>query len=224
MTRQRIGILLPSSNTVLEPLSATLLAGMAITAHFSRLGVIDVSLEPASRAQFEMQKMRQAAALLCDAQVDALVWGGTSSSWLGVDHDLAFCRSIQAETGIPTGSCVLEMNQQLNERNARNIALVTPYAEDVHQQIIGNYHTMGFSCVSSAFHGGSLSNGYADISAGEIARMVRAVADKKPDAILIMCTNVHGAAVAEHISHETGIPVIDSAAATLQAGLRFLGQ
>jgi maleate cis-trans isomerase len=40
--------------------------------------------------------------------------------------------------------------------------------------------------------------------------------------IMIMCTNLRGARVADNLSKELGIPVIDSAAATLQAGYRLI--
>ena len=51
LREKRLGIVLPSSNTVLEPLAAKMLAGTGVTAHFSRLGVIDVALDDSSRAQ-----------------------------------------------------------------------------------------------------------------------------------------------------------------------------
>ena len=51
--------------------------------------------------------------------------------------------------------------------------------------------------------------------------MVRDVAKHAPDVILIMCTNMFGATIAATLTEEIGIPVIDSAAITLEAGLRL---
>ena len=53
--------------------------------------------------------------------------------------------------------------------------------------------------------------------------MVRSVAKKKPDVILIMCTNMLGATVAATLEPELGIPIMDSATATLQSGVRLAG-
>ena len=53
------------------------------------------------------------------------------------------------------------------------------------------------------------------------AQMVRDVAKHAPDVILIMCTNMFGATIAATLTEEIGIPVIDSAAITLEAGLRL---
>jgi maleate isomerase len=52
---------------------------------------------------------------------------------------------------------------------------------------------------------------------------VRDVAQKKPDIIFIMCTNLRGAKVSEQLSRDIGIPIFDSAIVTLQAGLRLAG-
>jgi maleate isomerase len=53
--------------------------------------------------------------------------------------------------------------------------------------------------------------------------MVRLVAKKNPDVILIMCTNMLGATVAATLAPELGIPIMDSASVALQSGLRLAG-
>jgi maleate isomerase len=218
---KRIGILIPSSNTVLEPLSASMFSNIESTVHFSRLRVIDVTLNQDSYAQFSMEKQIAAAKLLCDAGVDSLVWGGTSASWLGAEHDAKFCGLLESATGIPSGSCTLEMNRLFSAHNAKTFGLVTPYTSDVQKRIIKNYRSMGFTCLAEQHYGGTISSEFATIEEDLIAQMVRDVAQKKPDIILIMCTNMRGARVSEELSHDVGIPVFDSAIVTLQAGLRL---
>ena len=109
---KRIGILLPSSNSVLEPLAAKTITEPDTTFHFSRLGVIDITLTPKSLDQFTLETQCSAGKLLCDADVDCVVWGGTSASWLGIQHDIDFCASFTKKTGVLAGSCVLEMNRK----------------------------------------------------------------------------------------------------------------
>jgi maleate isomerase len=222
-TVKRIGILIPSSNTVLEPLSASMFSHIESTVHFSRLRVIDVTLNQQSFEQFSMEKQIDAAKLLCDAGVDSLVWGGTSASWLGADHDARFCDLLENTTGIPSGSCTLEMNRLFNEYNAKTFGLVTPYTLDVQKRIINNYKSMGFTCLAERHYGGTISSEFAAIEEDVIAQMVRDVAQKKPDIIFIMCTNLRGAKVSEQLSRDVGIPIFDSAIVTLQAGLRLAG-
>lgn len=201
-------------------MAANALADSHATAHFSRLGVFDVTLGAASLAQFTMRKHLEAARLLADAKVDVLVWGGTSAAWLGIESDLEWCEVITRETGIPATTCVLEMNRQLAERGAKRVALVTPYTADLQARIVGNYVTLGIEIVAEAHDGGTVSNDYAAIAPQAIAAMIRDVAQARPEAILLMCTNMRGAACAAAIEVETGIRIIDSAQATYDAGLR----
>ena len=99
---RRIGMLTPSCNTVLEPLTYAMLAGFpGMSAHFARFRVQEINLELESLKQFADKPMLQAAELLADAKVDIIAWIGTSGGWLGFDRDAALCAAITRETGIP---------------------------------------------------------------------------------------------------------------------------
>ena len=88
MTALRLGMLTPSSNTVLEPATYALLDGVAgITAHFQRLRVLSITLDGGSTGQFDPAPMVAAAEMLADAKVHAICWNGTSGSWLGLEAD-----------------------------------------------------------------------------------------------------------------------------------------
>ena len=219
---KRLGIVIPSSNVVIEPLAAQQFYKSDTTVHFSRLGVVDIELDASSLAQFEMGEQLSAAQKLCDARVDAVVWGGTSSSWLGFERDEEYCKLIEQETGISVTTCVLEMNRKVASLGARRIAMVTPYTDDVHNRILDNYEGLGFLRPTGQNLGGIVSNDFASISPNTLEDMILNVAKGVPDVIMIMCTNLRGAGVAEDLSKRLGLPVIDSAAATLQAGSRLI--
>ena len=62
-SRTLLGVLTPSSNTRLEPLTAAMLSATpSVTAHFSRFRVVDVGLGAA--AQFDPGRLVEAAGLL----------------------------------------------------------------------------------------------------------------------------------------------------------------
>ena len=66
--RTQIGMITPSLNTVLEPVTYELLRDMPdVTAHFTRVAVTEVSLSDAASAQFAPAPMLDAARLLMDA-------------------------------------------------------------------------------------------------------------------------------------------------------------
>jgi maleate isomerase len=95
-------MLTPSSNTVLEPATTAMLAGVpGVTAHFGRFKVTEIALTDRALGQFDESGILRAAELLADARVDAIAWNGTSASWLGFDRDERLCERIQGRHGDP---------------------------------------------------------------------------------------------------------------------------
>ena len=88
--RRRIGMLTPSSNTVLEPMAMEILRGVPqVSTHVSRSPVTEISLDDAALGQFDLDAHLRAARLLADARVDVIGWNGTSASWTGFEADEA---------------------------------------------------------------------------------------------------------------------------------------
>jgi maleate isomerase len=220
---RRLGILLPSSNTVMEPETMALLPqDGSITAHFARFRMVAVSTEDESLRQFALEGMVAAATLLADVNPDLILWGGTAASWLGFAHDTALCDAITARTGIPAVTSVQLINRLLLTAGARRIGLVTPYLAEVESAIIANYGGLGLH-VSAAERSGLIVNtDFATIAPSAIADMVRWVARSEPDAVVILCTNLKGAPVAEALAQELGRPVIDSVRASILEALAIL--
>ena len=82
MTALRLGMLTPSSNTVLEPLTYALLAGSpGITAHFQRLRVLSITLEGGSTGHFDPAPMVAAAAPGPCARRFAMTHEGWLHAW-----------------------------------------------------------------------------------------------------------------------------------------------
>src|SRR5207253_5220452 len=95
-----LGILTPSSNTALEPLTSAIVHGLpGVSAHFARFTVTEISLKDQELGQFDDSKIVEAAKLLADAKVGSIAWSGTSSGWLGFETDERLCRRITEATG-----------------------------------------------------------------------------------------------------------------------------
>ena len=123
----RIGMLTPSSNTVLEPALASLAADMpGLGIFISRFRVTEISLSTAGLDQFAFGPMVAAAELLADAKVDAIAWNGTSASWLGFARDEELCRRITAATGVPTTTASIAFREACRQLGLARIGLVTP--------------------------------------------------------------------------------------------------
>jgi maleate isomerase len=220
----RLGMLTPSSNTVLEPVIAEMLReAPGVSCHFSRFRVLQISLGEGSQAQFELEPMLAAAELLADAKVHSICWNGTSAGWLGFNQDERMCAAITERTGIPSHSAVLGFNALFAGQGVQRLGLVSPYIEDVQRRIIANYAAAGIETVADERLDISENYAFAEVSVETVEAMCRRVAKARPDGIAIYCTNVDGAALAPRLEQELGIPIYDSGAVALWAGLRAAG-
>jgi maleate isomerase len=221
---KRIGVLTPSSNTALEPLTSALLSQVQnVSVHYSRFGVTEISLRQNSLAQFDDSKILEAARLLADARVDVIGWSGTSASWLGFETDTALCARITAATGIPATTSVLAINELLAKQGVRTMGLVSPYIVDVQQRIMANYAGLGITCVAEQHLDLTVNFAFSEVPPDTLRQMVREVAQAKPDAIVIMCTNLHGANLVDALEQELGIPIYDSVTTVAWSALQTLG-
>jgi maleate isomerase len=216
-------MLAPSSNTVLEPETAKLLpADGSVTSHVSRLRVVQISEDMSSLQQFEIEPILAAAELLADAGVDLILWNGTAASWLGFDRDRQWVAAIEARTGIRTTTAVIAINEALRRIGARRIGLVTPYVEALERRIIANYSNIGIEVAAAVRSDLTENTAYAAITPDDITDMVRQVARAPVDAILILCTNLAGSSIAPALSHELGVPVLDSVRIAIEHSLALL--
>src|SRR5688572_18251567 len=146
---KRIGMLTPSSNTMLEPVTALLTADLTgVSVHYARFRVTQIALTDDALGQFDPAPMLAAASLLADAKVDCITWNGTSASWLGLDTDRQLCARIEGETGIKASTCVLTLVDHLKRSGRRRIGLVTPYTDDVQSRIMTTLKGEGIDCIA----------------------------------------------------------------------------
>src|SRR3979409_328237 len=144
-SRVFLGMLTPSSNTGLGPVTTAMLAELPeVTAHFSRFKVTEIALSGPALAQFDDSEILPAAELLAHAKVNVIAWNGTSSGWLGFERDVRLCERITQATGIPACTAMLALNELLALTGAKRVGFVTPYLDDVQARINANYERAGY--------------------------------------------------------------------------------
>jgi maleate isomerase len=224
MKRVLLGMLTPSSNTALEPLTSAMLAGLPeVSAHFGRFRVTEISLKPQALGQFDMVPILEAARLLADARVDVIAWNGTSSGWLGFDADVALCERVEQETGVRCCTSVLALNEIMEKTQRRRFGLVTPYLDDVQAAIAANYARSAFECVAEKHLNRSVNFGFSEVTPEQITGMAREVATARPQCITTFCTNLRAAHLAPALEAELGIPVYDTVSTAVWKSLRLCG-
>ncbi|WFU69703.1 aspartate/glutamate racemase family protein [Bradyrhizobium sp. CB2312] len=222
--RKRLGMITPSSNSVLEPVTSAMLHGVTdVTAHFSRFRVTEIALDAAALSQFDASAMLPAADLLADAKVDAIAWNGTSASWLGIDRDRTLCEAITARTGKPATTSTLACIDAARALGAKRVGLVSPYTDDVQRRIADVWATEGIAPHAERHLGLRDNFSFGEVTPAAIAGMIRAVAAEGGDAAIVLCTNLDGAALAASLERELNIAVLDSVAVTLWRTLELAG-
>jgi len=224
MKRTLLGVLTPSSNTALEPLTSAMVAGVpGVSAHFGRFRVTEISLGAGSQGQFELAPILDAARLLADARVDVIAWSGTSSGWLGFERDRALCDAITRETGVPACTSVLAFNEIMTRTGRRRFGLVTPYLPDVQARIVTQYAANGFECVAERHTGQHVNFEFSEVSEQRLTNMAREVAAAAPDCLTTFCTNLRAAQLVPVWEAEFGLPVYDTVATAVWKALRIAG-
>lgn len=223
-SRTLLGVLTPSSNTVMEPLCAEILAGAPdISVHFARFRVTEIALNKTALGQFDNEPQLQAADLLADARMDVIAWGGTSGSWVGPDSDRRLCAQITSREGIPATTSTLALFEALHAFGVSSYAMVTPYLDEVQSAILVTFAGEGLTCVAEQHLGDRGNFSFSEYTEAQIEAMIRDVARAEPEVIVIHCTNFLGARVAPKLEEELGIPVIDSTSVTLWHMLHLAG-
>ena len=214
--RTRLGMLTPSSNSVLEPVTCAMLAGApGVSAHFSRFRVTEIALDTQALDQFDPSRMLPAADLLADAKVDVMAWNGTSASWLGTERDRSLCEAISARTGKPATTSTLACIDAVRSSGSQRIGFVTPYTDDVQLRIGKVWAGEGIACHAERHLGLRDNFSFGEVTPAEIAGMIRAVAEEGCDAIVVLCTNMDGAAITQTLERELNVLILDSVAVTL---------
>jgi maleate isomerase len=231
MTPIKLGILVPSSNTNLEPLTCSILSSLPdVSVHFSRFPVTHIALSATALSQFDETAILAAASLLADAQVDVIGWSGTSSGWLGFEADEKLCRSIEQKTGIKATTSVLALNRLLDLVRGRgefDFGLVTPYLDDVQAAIVSTYGKAGYEVKAESHLRKTVNVEFAKVSEATLDGQMDEVIQQlgaKTKVISTFCTNLKAAQRVKHWEEKYGdLYVFDTTATVVWDMLRMAG-
>ncbi|HWD58561.1 MAG TPA: hypothetical protein VG308_09805 [Stellaceae bacterium] len=129
MTRH-FGALIPSTNTTVEVEYSHLLPAPVIQAHYGRMMSSNYGTSPfASPLDADVEYQ---AKLLGTARVELIALIQTSACLFADDYDETTCARItKASGGVPAITSAMAIGEALRALNARHVALVSPYSEEV---------------------------------------------------------------------------------------------
>lgn len=218
LTNRRIGLLVPSSNTVMEPdFYRHLPTGW--TLHTARMFLEDVT--PAAENRMLDEFTFPAARDLATARPDVIVFGCTSAGALrGNTFDRWMIQEITQQTGIPAISVVESISKALVQQNARRVVIVTPYVEALNERIRASLEKDGLEVLRISGLGIVENTKIARVAREEIVALARdAIAGLQPDALFVSCTNFPAVEALPELRAMFPFPVVSSNQAALEAAI-----
>lgn len=217
--RLRIGLLVPSSNTTMEP-DFHRMAPEGISVHTARMRLDEVTPDGLIEMADDAEK---GAAHLATAGVDIIVYGCTTGSFVGgVGWEEGLVRSIYENTGVRAVSTSGAVVEALRALSARRVGVATPYTDVLNRLETEFLEAHGVQV--AAIKGLGLVNNLeiGMVEKGVIMRLVEAV-HGEADTIFVSCTNLPSLDLIDGLERSYGKPVITSNQASLWAALRDSG-
>ena len=216
-SRRRIGLLVPSSNTVMENDLHAGLPKDLYTVHTARMFLVTCTRD----CEIEMieQFAPKAAADVGTAGLDLLVFGCTSAgSLFGAAHDKKVCDELGVAAGSPALGTISAVNEALARRAFKRLAVLTPYVEDLTGAVAAAATIPGREVVAA--HGMGIVDNVelATPTPEEIIAFAKAkLAGVEMDGIFISCTNFRALEAAPELEQALGVPVVTSNLAVIEA-------
>jgi maleate isomerase len=219
-TSHRIGLLVPSSNTTVEPEFYRALPAN-VTLHTARLFLTQITPEAILALVEELEAQSR---LLASADVDVIMLGATAPSFLkGAGYDREVIARIEDATGKPATTTSTALLRALRFLDAKRIVLASAYDDKVNAIAQGFLEANGFKVIAARGLGmvDNLAVGrLAPESAYELARG----ADRADaDAIVLACTNWRTMDTIERLERDLGKLVVSTSQVSVWDALRMIG-
>jgi maleate isomerase len=216
---RRIGLLVPSSNTVMEQDFRNHLPH-GWTLAVSRMPLTEVT--PAGEARMLNEYVLPAARLLAAFHPDAVVFGCTSAGVLrGARFQKELMIQISRLTRAATVSVMDAVNENLHREGAKRLVVATPYLESLNEPIRISLETEGFRVLRIVGLGISENERIAVIPRSQILKLAQeCVGGLFPDAMFFSCTNFPVWEILEELEKTFCIRVITSNQAVFSQALR----
>jgi len=217
----KIGLMVPINNTTMErEMLAWLPAGSTCTTlRIPRgKGLLTAETLPAYRAQ-----ALSLAAQFRDQEIDVVAYGCTAAGFIsGPAADASLGVDLAEVTAKPVVTTARAMVIALQEAQAQNIALITPYLDNVNDRLKSFLADGGIRVRRfNSFYAANVDE-LGRIQSDAVARLARTTMDEQCDALFIACAQLPTFDILEDLQREFGRPVLSSIRATVQQVRRAL--
>ena len=220
--RARIGVLVPYTNTNLEP-DMAMLRPEGVSLHFTRMGGYDADEIP---DETQMQGLGTAdletpLRLLGGVKPDVVLYGCTSATLThGPEFDNALRDQISSLSGARTVTAAGALVEALNALKVNRIGFASPYVQAINDMAIGFLAQSGINTVSRAQVDEKLDNeGQGLLSPEAVFELGRRADHADAQAVVLSCTDMRGVEIIARLERALGKPVVTSNQAMMYAAL-----
>ena len=221
-TRARIGVIVPSVNTVVEPWFSAV-APSGVTVHAARM-FLDNNLTAEALVRMDRDDGMRGVKQIMSCRPASVAYCCTASSIVqGLAYDEALNHELAAAAGVPVFTATRGIIEALHAIGAKRLAVCSPYTTAIDDAEHAFFSTAGFEIVGSAHLGITDAFRLADPTAEDIMQLALKAWHADADAMLITCLNMNSQFIVEALEQRLGKPVITSTQATLWKALRAAG-
>lgn len=223
--RARIGVVVPVTNTNLEP-DMQLLRPHGASIHFARSGGYDIDAIPDEKQmqQYSDAAYEEVVDQLKHCRSDIILYGCTSATLAqGPAFDKEFRDLIEQHTSIPAITAASSLIEAMTDLGIKNFAFTSPYVSSLNDYAVSFIEDYGFCCVSRLDTPAPLSNNaVAEITPEQVLEMAMEVNNDSAEAIVLSCTDMRATEAVQAIEQQLGKPVITSNQAMMHVALKRL--
>jgi maleate cis-trans isomerase len=209
----RVGLLVPANNTTM---AAELVAWLPAGSTCRRIGIPRGKglLRTEDLPDYLAQAARLAAEFARD-DIDLVVYGCTAAGLLaGPARDAQIAADLARVTGKPVVTTASSMVAALAGTGVRRIAVVTPYADAVNEQLRAFLEQSGIGVAVLASLGAQTVDELAAITPTQIAALARGTMRPGCNALFIACSQLPTRDILPQLERDLGCPVWSSIRAT----------
>lgn len=220
--RARLGIVVPSVNTVMEPWAQrTVPTGVSVFA--SRM-FIPPDMTTAALIDMDRTEGKSAIRQLSSVFPDVIAYGCTASSIVqGLAYDAHLRAEIEESWKVPATTAAHAILTAARTLGAASVSIVSPYTAEVDAAEHRYFETAGLEVHGGACLGISDGFGLAEPEPNTLFELGVKGMDARSDALIVSCLNTRSHTVIASLEQKIGRPVITSTQATLWHALRLAG-
>jgi maleate isomerase len=218
--KQRLGLLVPSSNSTQEPEFVRMLPA-SVSLHVARMSLSRIDPDSTMQIVAELEKESRK---LADADVDILVLAATApSTRMGKGYDAQLIRRMEESSGKPATTAATAMLDAFAALGVRRVALAAPWSETTNKWVADFLESHGIR-VASQVAMGVVSNNEVGRLDPQTAFDYGKKSDRpEADAIFLACGNWWTAGIIDRLEQAVGKPVLTTNNMSVWHALKKMG-